>query len=73
MAVMEPAWNLRDAVAGQFCSLFNSDIELLKSSLLLPRISPCNFDLRNTKRFCSRGLFFRAGFRWCPAPSARAP
>jgi hypothetical protein len=38
--------------------------ELLKSSLLLQRISPCNFSLRNTKRFCSRGLFFRAGFRW---------
>ena len=42
----------------------HSDIELLKSSLLLQRISPCNFSLRNTKRFCSRGLFFRAGFRW---------
>jgi len=42
----------------------NSDIKLLKSSLLLQRISPCNLCLRNTKRFRSRGLFFRAGFRW---------
>jgi hypothetical protein len=42
----------------------HSDIELLKSSLLLQRISPCNSGLRNTKRFCSRGLFFCAGFRW---------
>ena len=42
----------------------NSDSELLKSSLLLQRISPCNLSLRNTKLFCSRGLFFRAGFRW---------
>jgi hypothetical protein len=42
----------------------NSDIKLLKSSLLLQRISPCNLSLRNTKRFRSRGLFFRVGLRW---------
>jgi hypothetical protein len=50
----------------QFCASdgLSWDIELQKSSLLLQRISPCNFSLRNTKRFCSRGLFFRAGFQW---------